>query len=337
MIDFGDPQQEEFNVGISFNYLIFDSEKFQVELPVQFLAKHYGGEIDTNPNPAITYFNAALGFSLVFPMDNISWLKEIRTDNYYADYFTGDDPVDLPFSQGQGFFANVSGKFKWFELMISYWNGNKFIAPQGTPVYQSVAWDYSSSGYIEEDRELLFFRFMYEMDFNGGLSLAFRFEPVYDFGNSTLDHMEVLFLRYNTDFLLNKKRRKVSRRKIFLYASLLIIALFLIIKHELVYYAYVQAKGQLEIIMNARPVEELMAEEDFPDSLKSKLKIVEEVKKYAIEELGLKGEKNYTTYYDQHGRELMWVVSACEPFELGVLQMGISYPWQFFLQGIFQI
>jgi len=121
----------------------------------------------------------------------------------------------------------------------------------------------------------------------------------------------------------------VSRRKIFLYASLLIIALFLIIKHELVYYAYVQAKGQLEIIMNARPVEELMADKDFPDSLKSKLKIVKEVKKYAIEELGLNGEKNYTTYYDQQGRELMWVVSACEPFELE------SYKWGFPILGSF--
>ena len=121
----------------------------------------------------------------------------------------------------------------------------------------------------------------------------------------------------------------MSRRKIFLYASLLIIALFLIIKHELVYYAYVQAKGQIEIIMNARPVEELMVEEDFPDSLKAKLKIVEEVKKYAIEELGLKGKKNYTTYYDQHGRELMWVVSACEPFELE------SYKWGFPIFGSF--
>jgi len=208
MIHFGDPEQEEFNVGVSFNYLIYDSKKFQVGLPIQFLANHLGGEIDTNPNPSITYYNAALGFSLIFPMHSISWLDEIRTDNYYADYFTGDDPVNLPYGQGQGFFANVSGKFKWFELMISYWNGNKFIAPQGTPIYQSVAWDYSSSGYIEEDRELLFFRFMYEQEFKGGLSLAFRFEPVYDFGNSKLDHMEVLFLRYKTDFLLNKRRRK---------------------------------------------------------------------------------------------------------------------------------
>ena len=87
----------------------------------------------------------------------------------------------------------------------------------------------------------------------------------------------------------------MSKGKIFLYSGLLIIALLLTIKHELLYYAYVQAKGQLEIVMNARQVEELMADPAFPDSLKAKLKIIGNVKKYAIEELGLKGEKIYTT------------------------------------------
>ena len=121
----------------------------------------------------------------------------------------------------------------------------------------------------------------------------------------------------------------MSKGKIFLYTILLIIVFLLILKHELVYYAYVQAKGQLGIVRNARPVEELLASQDFPDSLKAKLKIVKEVKKYAIEDLGLKGEKNYTTYYDQEGRELMWVVSACKPFELE------SYKWGFPVLGTF--
>jgi len=121
----------------------------------------------------------------------------------------------------------------------------------------------------------------------------------------------------------------VSKGKIFLYSGLLIIALVLIFKHELIYYAYVQAKGQLEIVMNARPVEEIMNDPGYPDSLKAKLEIIDDVKNYAIRELGLKGEKNYTTYYDQKGRELMWVVSACKPFELE------SYKWGFPLLGSF--
>jgi predicted aminopeptidase len=128
----------------------------------------------------------------------------------------------------------------------------------------------------------------------------------------------------------------VSKGKIFLYSGLLIIALLLTIKHELLYYAYVQAKGQLEIVMNARQVEELMADPTFPDSLKAKLKIIGNVKKYAIEELGLKGEKNYTTYFDQEGRELMWVVSACKPFELESYEWGFPILGSFSYKGFFR-
>ena len=69
----------------------------------------------------------------------------------------------------------------------------------------------------------------------------------------------------------------MSKGKILLYAGLLIIALILTIKHELLYYAYVQAKGQLEIVMNARQIEELIADPDFPESLKAKLKIIGDV------------------------------------------------------------
>ena len=128
----------------------------------------------------------------------------------------------------------------------------------------------------------------------------------------------------------------MSKGKIFLYSGLLIIALLLTIKHELLYYAFVQAKGQLAIVMSARQIEELMVDPAFPDSVKAKLKIIGDVKKYAIEELGLKGEKNYTTYFDQKGRELMWVVSACKPFELESYEWGFPILGSFSYKGFFR-
>jgi hypothetical protein len=208
MIRFGDDEQEEFNMGISFNYRVYESENFNIEIPFQFLANHRGGQIDVNDLPAETIFNAAFGFSLIFPVRDVSWFKSIRSDNYFVDFFTTEKPVQLPYDQGQGLFLHLTGQFKWFDLAFSYWKGDKFFAPQGTPIYQSVSMDFSNNGYTEEKRELLFIRLMLEHNFKGGLSLAFRFEPVYDFGINKLDHMEVLFLRYKTDFLLNKKRKK---------------------------------------------------------------------------------------------------------------------------------
>jgi predicted aminopeptidase len=104
-------------------------------------------------------------------------------------------------------------------------------------------------------------------------------------------------------------------KKIFIVflAVLLVLILF---NWELVAYGTRQGYGQLKIVMDAKPIAELMDDPVFPDSLKRKLELIQEIRKYAIDSLGLKDTKNYTTVYDQHGEEIMWVVQACEPFQL---------------------
>ncbi len=107
---------------------------------------------------------------------------------------------------------------------------------------------------------------------------------------------------------------KIIRR---ILASLVIlIAALAIINADLVLYGIRQAKGQLHIIRNARPVDTFLEDPAFPDSLKAKLVLINEVRQFAIDSLGLRDTKNYKTLYDQQGKEIMWVVTACEPFAL---------------------
>ncbi|MBT1704168.1 aminopeptidase [Chryseosolibacter indicus] len=101
-----------------------------------------------------------------------------------------------------------------------------------------------------------------------------------------------------------------------LLALLLVILVLVAAYWDLVVYGLRQAKGQLNIVWNARPVEEFLKDPQFPDSLKAKLVLINEVRKYAIDSLGLKDTKNYKTLYDQKGEEIMWVVTASEQFRL---------------------
>jgi predicted aminopeptidase len=99
------------------------------------------------------------------------------------------------------------------------------------------------------------------------------------------------------------------------FAGLAFVLLLLIaLNWELIGYGVQQGVGQFKIVWEARPVNEVMIDPQFPDSLKRKLKFIEEVRQYAIDSLGLKDTENYKTIYDQQGKELMWVVTACEPF-----------------------
>jgi predicted aminopeptidase len=108
--------------------------------------------------------------------------------------------------------------------------------------------------------------------------------------------------------------RKFIKRT--LLAILFALAVVVIARWELVKYGIQQARGQLHIVWNAKPVEEYLQTPGFPDSLKAKLVLINEVRRFAIDSLSLKDTRNYKTLYDQQGEEVMWVVMASKPFEL---------------------
>jgi predicted aminopeptidase len=112
---------------------------------------------------------------------------------------------------------------------------------------------------------------------------------------------------------------KISTRKIIkriawgLFTVLIILVLF---NFQLVVYGLQQGYGQVNIIWNAKPVSEYLKDPNFPDSLKTRLRLIDEIRKYAIDSLALKDTENYKTLYDQKGEEVMWVVLASERFKL---------------------
>ncbi len=99
-------------------------------------------------------------------------------------------------------------------------------------------------------------------------------------------------------------------------AICLVLVVVLVWQWELVKYGIEQGRGQMHIVWNAKPVEDYLSRPDFPDSLKEKLRLIDRVRTFAIDSLGLKDTKNYKTLYDQKGEEVMWVVMASEPFAL---------------------
>ncbi len=106
--------------------------------------------------------------------------------------------------------------------------------------------------------------------------------------------------------------------KILTDAVLAISCLLLICFNSLLIYGLKMGKGQVYIVMNSRPVEDCLKDKQFQDSLKKKLLLIEDIRKYAMDSLGLKNSPNYTSVYDQKNKPAIWVLTACEPFELKI-------------------
>jgi predicted aminopeptidase len=118
-------------------------------------------------------------------------------------------------------------------------------------------------------------------------------------------------------------------KKKIVWVIVLLLAAVLIYYRDLIGYGWMQGKGQLSILWEARPIEEFLDDSSFPDSLKVKLRLVQEIRTFAVDSLGISPSDNYTTMYNQQGENLLWTVTAAEPFAL------VPYRWKFPLLGSF--
>ena len=80
--------------------------------------------------------------------------------------------------------------------------------------------------------------------------------------------------------------------KLFFELLFLLLIIFCVLFNKLVIYGIQQGAGQLSMVMESRPVEEVLNDASFPDSLKQKLNLIAEIKKYAMDSIGIRPSKN---------------------------------------------
>ena len=202
---------EQLAPGLSLSYTLTNPVKpLQVKIPIQATFFHQGGQLDTSNVPTSTIFNHAEGLWVEWNNpDHKSWLQQARTDMYYTGYKHSENNGSVPFSKGSGFLANVFLMSKWnVSFLASYWNGNKYIAPQGGKLYQSVTSRTDRPGYTEAKRNLLFLNLLYEKELMPGFFVDARITPYVDFNNQLFEYAYQLFFSYRHSFKLatfNKK------------------------------------------------------------------------------------------------------------------------------------
>ena len=113
--------------------------------------------------------------------------------------------------------------------------------------------------------------------------------------------------------------------------TIIIIAIvgLIFINLKSIIYGLQQGAGQAEVLWNAQEIDDLLIDPEFPDSTKEKFKYIAEVKAFSEEYLGLTQTENYSTFYDQKGKPILWVVTASPEFDIK------AYEWSFPIAGSF--
>ena len=115
-------------------------------------------------------------------------------------------------------------------------------------------------------------------------------------------------------------------RLIFSYLFFGIVTICVLNFQTSIYLIY-QSKGQLSILLNTQTISSYKENNTLTQKEKDNLLLIEKIKTYSIDSLGYLPTKNFTSIYDQKHAPVLWVITACEPYELK------AYEWNFPLVG----
>ena len=207
-IERGSPFKEQLTTGANFDYTLFNPKttntKWNISIINQVMLSHRGGQIDKDSiNKLYVKINTATGFRLSKKYTN-HFIKELRFEPYLLLY-KENSSSGMPFDNGLAYYINGFVDTKYLGVMLSYWNAQNFIAPQGTAVYQAQSIDNAAYFSPSNKRELFFVRFLYQKPLYDKLYMTARFEPFYDFKTTDIDYSYSFYVSYKMDNGFGKK------------------------------------------------------------------------------------------------------------------------------------
>lgn len=116
-----------------------------------------------------------------------------------------------------------------------------------------------------------------------------------------------------------------------------ILLLLLAFNWDLVSYGLGQARGQFKVLYEAKPIEEYLNDPTYSNDKKDKIRLIQEIRQYAFDSLGLDYSDSYTKLYDQGGKAILWNVTACEPYQLKAVKWSFPIIGSFSYKGFFDM
>ncbi|MCX7862140.1 MAG: hypothetical protein N2449_04035 [Bacteroidales bacterium] len=195
----GDHFKEEFIIGnASRIYLTNKYNPSRVSIPLNFIAKHKGGQVETSTFPLQTYFNWSAGTDYSYTIHN-------NTFGICAQYIQFNDVSDykiLQYTDGYGLYSNLYVQLKHWEIISGYWFGEYYFSPIGEPLYQSLSKKYVN--YQEPQKNLIIFKLRYKYFETNRIPLYVQFESYWDYQRNYFDFSYSFIFKISERFALMK-------------------------------------------------------------------------------------------------------------------------------------
>ena len=205
----GDTAQEHLMVGSSSVFKVMRNRHgFSLSIPLQFLVAHKGGQLAPPPHkPISTIFNGLTGLKLTY---HFSKKSRIAFEPQFLLYsgLNLPNPGELnaqPFKNGWGSYTTLTYQYQQLHVMAGYWYAERFIAPHGEYLFQSVS--EINPGFSQAKRKLITTKVWIDKTIYRSIKLEARFESYYDLMNHNFDYSYGLYLVMNESFFLTRYKK----------------------------------------------------------------------------------------------------------------------------------
>ncbi len=198
-IQSGDTIPEIFTVGINITTNLLKSESgWKINIPTQMLARHIGGQVNKDDTPMQTVVN--LSFGLDASKKTGGFLNSVGWFGNWLTYSDVTNSNSLGVNKGNALYTGIKAEGKKGLAMIGFWNANNFIAPKGSPLFQSIS-TYDPLAIIPH-RQLLTGKLGYYRTFLTQICFSFLFEGYYDIPNKQFDYAYGIHLSFTPNFVI---------------------------------------------------------------------------------------------------------------------------------------
>lgn len=203
----GDTIQEVFTIGNTTEFTLLNQDKWSISLPIQFLYRHKGGQVNKTNDPVYNFINGGGGLNLRYQFNETSFvaLEPMFLFHSGPDYDARIGSLSH-FSSGRGMYYKARFEAWLLYGMAGYWTSKGFIAPHGEYLFQSIA-EFRPE-FKAEDRNMLVAKIGFKKDIGETMSFQLGFDGYYDLDIKHFDYSYGLYFLINHDFLLMKFKGK---------------------------------------------------------------------------------------------------------------------------------
>lgn len=200
-----DTHQEAFTFGFSSRIKYNNPQsEFHFYTPVQVLAQHRGGEIDTIQTSSVhTLMNAAVGVGMEWT-PNYRILKKVTAELNAMGYYQQAGKL-WPVDDGAAWHVSLAADLSDFRVKAGYWKGKDFISLFGIPYYGAVST--VDEKHVYNNPSTIYAGLEYSRTFGKGYVLGVDVD-FYKPKASDISHKTAfsagIYLRINPSFLLKK-------------------------------------------------------------------------------------------------------------------------------------